>query len=217
MSLPEIPILEGDYVRLEPLDYSHAEDLAKAIADGNLNELWYTWIPAPDEVTAEIDRRRSLYEAGTMMPFATIDQATGRAIGMTTFMNIKLENLKMEIGSTWMAKSAQGTAINPEAKLLMLSYAFDVLGCNAVELRTHEQNVQSRAAIEKLGAKLDGLLRNDMVMSNGTLRNTAVYSITKDEWPAVHDGLVERLNSFDYALVSFEVLRKNSMPPSLRH
>lgn len=197
MSLPEIPILEGDFVRLEPLSHSHAADLAEAIADGNLNELWYTWIPSPEEVGKEIDRRHSLYDAGSMMPFAIISQETGKAIGMTTYMNIKLENLKMEIGSTWMAHSAQGTAINPEAKLLMLSFAFDVLGCNAVELRTHEKNVQSRAAIEKLGAKLDGLLRNDMVMPNGTLRNTAVYSITKEEWPSVHDRLVERLNSLD--------------------
>jgi RimJ/RimL family protein N-acetyltransferase len=140
-----------------------------------------------------------LYGQGTMMPFATIDVATGKAIGMTTFMNIKLENLKVEIGSTWMASSFQGTAINPEAKLLMLSYAFDILGCNAVELRTHEKNAQSRAAIQKLGAKLDGMLRNDMVMPNGTIRNTAVYSITKDEWPAVHDGLVARLDDLEQA------------------
>ena len=197
MTLPEMPILEGDYVRLEPLTLTHAEQLSVASADGNLSELWYTWIPDAAGMNAEIERRLGLYNAGTMMPFAVIDTATGIAIGMTTFMNIKLENLKVEIGSTWLGTSAQGTAVNPEAKLLMLSYAFDVLGCNAVELRTHEKNEQSRAAIEKLGAQLDGLLRNDMVMSNGTVRNTAVYSITRDEWPAVHDGLIARLDDFE--------------------
>ncbi|MDH6238846.1 GNAT family N-acetyltransferase [Aurantimicrobium minutum] len=199
MSLPEIPVLEGDYVRLEPLGYDRIDELKAACKDGNLHELWYTAIPSPEGMKAEIDRRLGLYNAGSMMPFATIDVASGKAIGMTTFMNMKLENFKVEIGSTWMANSFQGTAINPEAKLLMLSYAFDVLGCNAVELRTHEKNAQSRAAIEKLGAKLDGMLRNDMVMPNGTLRNTAVYSITKDEWPAVHDGLIARLDNFEQA------------------
>ncbi|MEY4997578.1 MAG: hypothetical protein RLY59_982, partial [Actinomycetota bacterium] len=194
MSLPEIPTLVGDYVRLEPLSHERAEELCAATEDGKLHELWYTPIPSPETMSAEIDRRLGLYKQGTMMPFATIDVETGKAIGMTTFMNMKLENFKVEIGSTWMANSFQGTAINPEAKLLMLSYAFDVLGCNAVELRTHEKNAQSRAAIEKLGAKIDGMLRNDMVMPNGTLRNTAVYSITKDEWPAVHDGLIARLD-----------------------
>jgi N-acetyltransferase len=199
VALPEMPTLLGDYVRLEPLGHEHQADLCLASEDGKLYELWYTAIPSPESMTAEIDRRLGLYGQGTMMPFATIDVASGKAIGMTTFMNMKLENLKVEIGSTWMAHSFHRTAINPEAKLLMLSFAFDILGCNAVELRTHEKNEQSRAAIQKLGATLDGLLRNDMVMPNGTLRNTAVYSITKDEWPAVHDGLVARLDDLEQA------------------
>ena len=199
MALPEIPTLVGDYVRLEPLSHERAEELCAATEDGKLHELWYTPIPSPETMSAEIDRRLGLYKQGTMMPFATIDVETGKAIGMTTFMNMRLDHFKVEIGSTWMAASYQGTAINPEAKLLMLSYAFDVLGCNAVELRTHEKNSQSRAAIEKLGAKLDGMLRNDMVMPNGTLRNSAVYSITKDEWPGVHDGLVARLDDLEQA------------------
>ena len=199
MALPEIPTLVGDYVRLEPLSHEREEELCAATEDGKLHELWYTPIPSPETMSAEIDRRLGLYEQGTMMPFATIDVETGKAIGMTTFMNMRLDHFKVEIGSTWMAASYQGTGINPEAKLLMLSYAFDVLGCNAVELRTHEKNAQSRAAIEKLGAKLDGMLRNDMVMPNGTLRNSAVYSITKDEWPAVHDGLVARLDDLEQA------------------
>lgn len=195
MALPAIPVLEGDYVRLEPLSHARASELGRASEDGKLSELWYTVVPDAAGMSAEIDRRLGLYAAGTMMPFATIDVASGTAIGMTTFMNIKLENLKVEIGSTWLANGFQGTAMNPEAKLLMLSYAFDILGCNAVELRTHEKNEQSRAAIEKLGAKLDGILRNDMIMPNGTIRNTAVYSITKEEWPRVSEDLKSRLNS----------------------
>lgn len=193
MGLPEIPVLDGTYVRLEPLSQDRANELSEACEDGKLHELWYTWVPSPDRMTAEIDRRLGLYAAGSMMPFVTVDKTSGKAIGMTTFMNIKLENLKVEIGSTWLAQSYQGTRVNPEAKLLMLGYAFEALNCNAVELRTHEKNLQSRAAIEKLGAKLDGILRNDMVMANGTIRNTAVYSITKDEWPEVREALLNRL------------------------
>lgn len=193
MSLPAIPTLTGDHVRLEPLSQRRAEDLISASEDGNISDLWYTVVPNRKTMTEEIDRRLGLYDAGTMMPFATVDLTSGKAVGMTTFMNMKLENLKVEIGSTWLARSAQGTVINPEAKLLMLTYAFDELGCNAVELRTHEKNEQSRAAIEKLGAQLDGILRNDMVMPNGTIRNTAVYSITTEEWPLVREGLITRL------------------------
>ncbi len=194
MELPAIPTLEGDYVRLEPISQQHAAELSLACQDGNLFDLWYTWVPSPETMETEINRRLELYAAGTMVPFATIDRASGKAIGMTTFMNIKLANRKVEIGSTWLAQSFQATAINPEAKLLMLGSAFETLGCNAVELRTHEQNLQSRAAIEKLGAKLDGILRSDMVMANGSIRNTAVYSITKEEWPEVSQKLRFRLS-----------------------
>jgi RimJ/RimL family protein N-acetyltransferase len=195
VGLPEIPTLEGAFVRLEPLSQARLSELSEACEDGKLYDIWYTWVPSPDRMNADIDRRLGLYAAGSMIPFATVDKTSGKAIGMTTFMNVKLENRKVEIGSTWLAQSYQGTAINPEAKLLMLGYAFEALECNAVELRTHEQNLQSRAAIEKLGAKLDGILRNDMVMANGTIRNTAVYSITKDEWPAVREGLTARISN----------------------
>ncbi len=196
MGLPEIPRLEGQFVRLEPLAEEQAAELSVACEDGKLFELWYTRVPSPETMKQEIASRLGLYASGSMMPFATIDKLSGKAIGMTTFMNIKLENFKVEIGSTWLAASYQRTAINPEAKLLMLGFAFAELHCNAVELRTHESNSQSRAAIEKLGAKLDGILRNDMVMPNGTIRNTAVYSITKDEWPSVELKLKERLATF---------------------
>jgi RimJ/RimL family protein N-acetyltransferase len=193
VSLPPIPTLQGEHVRLEPLSHHRLDELISASEDGTISDLWYTVVPDRQTMADEIDRRLGLYQAGTMMPFATIDLSSGKAVGMTTFMNIKLENLKVEIGSTWLARSAQGSFINPEAKLLMLGYAFDELSCNAVELRTHEKNAQSRAAIEKLGAKLDGILRNDMIMPNGSIRNTAVYSITQDEWPDVHQNLLARL------------------------
>ena len=195
MTLPSMPVLDGTHVRLEPLDHSHCDELARISDRDDLSSLWYTFIPNGAGMAAEIDRRLGLYDTGSMMPFAVIDRSTGAPIGMTTFMNMRLDNKKVEIGSTWLARTAQGTRINPEMKLLMLHYAFEVLECNAVELRTHELNAQSRAAISKLGARQDGLLRNDMVMPNGTLRNTAVYSITVDEWLDVQAGLVERVDA----------------------
>ncbi|MEY4458623.1 MAG: hypothetical protein RIS25_1216 [Actinomycetota bacterium] len=195
MTLPEMPVLDGTHVRLEPLNHAHRDELARISDRDELSGLWYTFIPNGDGMTAEIDRRLGLYTSGSMMPFAVIDVTTGTPVGMTTFMNMRLDNKKVEIGSTWLAKSVHGTHINPEMKLLMLQYAFEVLECNAVELRTHEMNSQSRAAISKLGAKQDGLLRNDMVMPNGTLRNTAVYSITVDEWPEVRARLLDRIDA----------------------
>ena len=142
-------------------------------------------IPAPDEVPNEIDRRNGL---SNMRPFAILD-STGRAVGMTTYMNIDATHKRVEIGSTWLGKSAQRGPVNTECKSMLLSHAFDVLNCIAVEFRTHFMNVQSRRAIERLGAKFDGVLRNHMVMDNGSLRDTAVYSILLGEWPAVRANL----------------------------
>lgn len=180
--------LSGTQVSLAPLAQTHAEDLAEASADGNLSALWYTMIPAPAEVPAEIDRRLALKEAGSMVPFAILD-ATGRAVGMTTYMNIDAANQRLEIGSTWYRKSVQRSGLNTECKLLMLSHAFEGLGAIAVEFRTHVINHQSRRAIERLGAKPDGILRAHMKMANGTIRDTAVYSITASEWPTVRAHL----------------------------
>ena len=198
MALPEIPVLEGDYVRLEPLSHERAAELSAATEDGKLYDLWYTAIPSPAGMKAEIDRRLSLYEAGTMMPFATIDVATDKAIGMTTFMNIKLENLKVEIGSTWYRRSVQRSLVNTECKRLLLAHAFEQLHCNAVEFRTHFFNQQSRRAIERLGAKLDGILRNHQINHHpdaaGALRDTCVYSILNTEWPSVKAHLDYQLS-----------------------
>lgn len=174
--------------RLEPLSHEHAPDLAEASADGDLHRLWYTFVPSPDGMAREIDRRLALQAAGSMLPFAVI-APTGRAIGMTTFMHIDGANRRVEIGSTWVRRSAQRGPVNTACKLMLLGHAFDTLGCIAVEFRTHAMNAQSRRAIERLGAKLDGVLRAHMVMPNGTLRDTAVYSITAAEWPAVEANL----------------------------
>ena len=191
MALPRIPepvTLSGRHVQLQPLRPDHAEALAAAAADGELHQLWYTAIPAPDQVAAEIDRRLALLAAGSMLPWAVLD-ASGRPVGMTTYMNIDNVHQRVEIGSTWYARSVQRTPLNTEAKRLLLAHAFDTLQCIAVEFRTHRFNSQSRRAIERLGAQLDGILRNHQRAGNGTLRDTAVYSITADEWPTVRAHL----------------------------
>lgn len=141
----------------------------------------------------EIERRLSLQRSGSMLPFVVIDARSGRAVGMTTYMDIDAANRRVEIGSTWYRKSVQRTAINTECKLLLLQHAFEALDCIAVEFRTHFFNHQSRRAIERLGAKLDGVLRNHRRASDGTLRDTCVYSIIAPEWPTVRSHLNHQL------------------------
>ncbi len=185
--------LQSAAVKLVLSDPSHAGDLAEASRDGALDGLWYTTVPAPEAVPAEIDRRLGLFAKGAMLPFTVVDPATGKAIGMTTYMNVDAVNKRVEIGSTWYRKSAQRTGVNTAAKLLLLTHAFERMDCIAVEFRTHFMNRQSRQAIERLGAKLDGVLRAHMVMANGTLRDTCVYSIIRAEWPAVKANLEWKL------------------------
>ncbi len=186
---PLAPVtLRGQHVRLIPLDPSHAAALAAVARDGNLNHLWFTTIPSANGMSAEIERRLALYQAGAMLPFTVLD-ANDTIVGMTTYMNIDCATPRVEIGSTWYAVHVQRTALNTEAKLLLLGYAFDALGCPAVEFRTHSFNATSRTAIERLGAKLDGVLRNHVYASNGTLRDTCVYSILTSEWPTVRAHL----------------------------
>lgn len=180
--------LSGTHVTVAPLTHDHEANLAEASADGELSKLWYTFVPAPERVSAEITRRLSLQEAGTMLPFAVLD-TSGKAVGMTTYMNIDATNRRVEIGSTWYRKSVQRSPMNTECKLLMLRHAFETLDCIAVEFCTHRLNQQSRRAIERLGAQLDGIRRNHIIMPNGTLRDTAVYSIIASEWPAVRANL----------------------------
>jgi len=185
--------LKGQHVELVPLSPDHAVSLTTAVQDGSLWQLWYTSAPAPDKVESEITRRLALHAAGSMLPFTVLDPA-GQPVGMTTYMNIDATNRRLEIGSTWYAHRVQRTALNTEAKLLLLAHAFDVLHCIAVEFRTHFLNQQSRRAIERLGAKLDGVLRSHSVAPNGTLRDTCVYSITAAEWPAIRAHLTWQLD-----------------------
>ena len=176
--------LRGSHCSLKPLAAAHREGLEAAAADGELWKLWYTSIPSPEGMAAEIERRLGLRAQGTMLPFTAFD-ADGRIAGMTTFMNVDAVNRRVEIGSTWTAARLQRSPFNTECKLLLLGHAFDTLGCIAVEFRTHFFNQQSRRAIERLGARLDGILRNHSRATNGTLRDTAVYSIVESEWPTV--------------------------------
>ena len=192
---PIAPItLRGQQVKLVPLSLEHETGLSEAVQDGKLWELWYTLIPKPDGVRAEIERRLRLQQAGSMLPFTVMDRNSGRIVGMTTYMNIDAVAPRVEIGSTWYAKSVQRTPLNTEAKLLLLTHAFEDLDCLAVEFRTHFMNHASRRAIERLGAKLDGILRAHQRMPNGSLRDTCVYSITAQEWPMVKAHLQWKLS-----------------------
>lgn len=186
--------LRGSHASLVPLSPAHAAALADASRDGELWKLWYTTVPGPDGMAAEIARRLALQAAGSMLPFSVLD-AGGTPVGMTTFMHINAVHRRVEIGSTWYAARVQRTPLNTECKRMLLAHAFDTLGCIAVEFRTHRLNTPSRRAIERIGAQLDGVLRAHQRAPNGTLRDTAVYSITASEWPTIRahlQGLLDR-------------------------
>jgi RimJ/RimL family protein N-acetyltransferase len=185
--------LRGPHAQLKPLSQDHCDGLTEAVKDGELWKLWYTFIPRPEDMRKEIDRRLGLQAAGSMLPFTVVD-ADGKIAGMTTYMNVDAANRRVEIGSTWYATRVQRSALNTQCKLLLLSHAFEKLDCIAVEFRTHFFNQQSRRGIERLGAKLDGILRNHQLASNGTLRDTVVYSIIASEWPTVRVHLNYQLN-----------------------
>jgi RimJ/RimL family protein N-acetyltransferase len=193
MTWPPPVTLRGSRVTLEPLAQRHHADLVEAVKDGELWQLWYTMVPEPERMGAEIDRRLALQTKGSMLPFAVLDNTTGKAVGMTTYMNIDAANRRVEIGSTWYRKAVQRTDLNTQCKLMLLTHAFETLACIAVEFRTHFFNHQSRRGIERLGAKLDGILRNHQLASNGTLRDTCVYSIIAPEWPTVKAHLTYQL------------------------
>jgi RimJ/RimL family protein N-acetyltransferase len=176
--------LDGRHASLVPLSQGHHDALVEAARDGELWKLWYTAVPSPEGMRAEIERRLGLQAEGRMLPF-TVLTPDRKAAGMTTYMNVDAPNRRVEIGSTWYRKSVQRTALNTECKLMLLTHAFETLDCIAVEFRTHLLNSQSRRGIERLGAKLDGILRRHMIQPNGTIRDTVVYSITAEEWPMV--------------------------------
>jgi RimJ/RimL family protein N-acetyltransferase len=187
MTWPAPITLAGEKVRLELLSHDHAEGLIEAVRDGELWKLWYTSIPTPEGMEDEINRRLGLHRDGKMLPFTVF--AAEQVIGMTTYMNVDPVHRRVEIGSTWYRQSAQRSGINTACKFLLLSHAFETLNCIAVEFRTHFFNQQSRRAIERLGAKQDGILRAHQIGADGMLRDTVVYSITAAEWPTVRRHL----------------------------
>ncbi|MEA9985428.1 MULTISPECIES: GNAT family N-acetyltransferase [Subtercola] len=188
-----VPTLVGERLTLEPLSLEHVPDLSEAVAEGELWRTWYTRIPSPDEMADAVQHRLDLSAAGQWVPWAVRRHDTNRVVGMTSYLNIRADNRKLEIGSTWLGRSSQRTGLNTEAKLLQLTHAFETLGCIAVEFRTHWHNSQSRAAIARLGAKQDGVLRNNDIWRDGTLRDTVVFSIIEGEWPTVRLGLTEKV------------------------
>jgi RimJ/RimL family protein N-acetyltransferase len=185
--------LSTDRVTLRPLGRDDIPALARAASDGELWNKRTTTVPMPEGFEAYVEKALELQAAGLALPFTTIVRDGDRVVGSTRYMNIDSANHRVEIGTTWIARSWQRTFVNTHAKFLMLQHAFETLDCNAVELRTHRLNDQSRAAIERLGAKLDGILRRHMIMPDGHVRDTVVYSIVSEEWPEVKAGLEARM------------------------
>jgi RimJ/RimL family protein N-acetyltransferase len=185
--------LSGPHAELKPLSHDHVDGLIEAVKDGELWKLWYTSVPPAEDMGKEIDRRLGLQASGSMLPWTVFD-AGGKIAGMTTYMNVDAANRRVEIGSTWYAARVQRSAVNTQCKLLLLSHAFEKLDCIAVEFRTHFFNHASRRGIERLGAKLDGILRSHSVAANGTLRDTVVYSMIASEWPTVRAHLNYQLH-----------------------
>jgi len=186
-------ILENAIARLEPLALRHHDGLVHAVQDGELWKLWYTYVPTPEGMRAEIEKRLARQTDDSWLPFAVVDVSSGQTVGMTNFMHVDVLNQRVEIGGTWYRKSVQKSALNTACKLLLLTHAFEQLDCIAVEFRTHFFNHQSRRAIERLGAKMDGVLRNHQRATNETLRDTCVYSILPSEWPTVKAHLEHQL------------------------
>jgi N-acetyltransferase len=186
-------VLEGEHVRLEPLALVHLDGLCEI---GIVEELW-RWIPtqvtAPEQMKAYIELALTERANGVSMPFAQIERAGGRVIGSTRYMNIEKNHRRLEIGSTWIAPAWQRSAINTEAKYLLLRHAFEDLGCMRVELKTDSLNEKSRAAILRIGAKQEGIFRNHMITSSGRVRHTVYFSVIDSEWPGVKAELERRM------------------------
>jgi N-acetyltransferase len=181
------------WVRLEPLTREHIPEIAAAADDGELGRLWFTAAPAPDAVEKWVSARLASQTPETGLTFV-VRALDGTLVGSSSYMNVDAPNRRLEIGNTWYVASSRRSGVNSETKLLMLGHAFDELGCVAVEFRTHFFNFTSRAAIERLGAKLDGILRSHQLLADGSRRDTVVYSILDIEWPAVRSNLRYRLD-----------------------
>ena len=186
--------LRGEHVTLEPLGNEHLHAIEAAAADGELWNLWYTSVPAPDKTHDWLAAALAMRERDGALPFAVRANATGDVVGSTRYFHVDAGNRRLEIGHTWYAKRAQRTAVNTECKLLLLAHAFETLRCIAVEFRTHWFNHASRAAILRLGAKQDGVLRNHQLLPDGSRRDTVVFSIIDGEWPAVKRHLQHQLS-----------------------
>lgn len=189
--------LRGQHAMLEPLRPEHEAQVQAAVADGELWKLWYTSVPAPDQVRAWIDTALQMREQLDAMPFVireVRDGVPGAVVGATRYFNVDSSNRRLEIGHTWHAQRVQRSAVNTECKLMLLTHAFEQLACIAVEFRTHWMNHQSRTAIARLGARQDGVLRNHQRMPDGSLRDTVVFSIIASEWPTVKRHLRYRLD-----------------------
>ena len=186
--------LRSKHATLVPLSIEHCPDLIEAANDGRLWEIWYVSVPSPDNMIKEIDHRIQLHKQGAMLPFTVIDNASNLPIGMTTYCKIDTTNKRCDIGWTWYRKSAQRTAINTECKLMLLTHAFETLSCNAVTLTANQFNLESRRAIERLGARLDGILRNYKIQ-NGTVCDYYHYSIINSEWTRTKANITHKLNN----------------------
>jgi RimJ/RimL family protein N-acetyltransferase len=187
-------VLTGQrWVTLEPLRSEDVGEIAAASADGDLGGLWFTSAPGPSTAQAWVDLRLAVQHPDTGLTFVA-RTPDGQVIGSSSYLNVDPPNRRLEIGNTWFSASVRRTGVNTEAKLLMLTHAFDELNCVAVEFRTHFFNFTSRAAIERLGAKLDGVLRSQQLLADGSRRDTVVYSILDVEWPAVRNNLRFRLD-----------------------
>jgi len=186
--------LMGSHVVLEPLSLGHLEGIKQAVQDGELWKLWFTGVPHPDVAQEYINTALNNRECAGAMPFVVLEAKTGKVIGSTRYCNVDESNQRLEIGYTWYAAAYQRTAVNTECKFLLLTHAFEKLDAIAVEFRTHWHNRESRAAIARLGAKQDGILRNHTRTADGIYRDTVVFSIIDQEWPAVRQSLIFRLS-----------------------
>jgi len=189
-------VLEGDSVCLEPMKPTHADALIEAASDGNLWELWVTTVPSKETITDYMEQAFFAKSDGTAMPFVVIEKASGKVIGSTRYCNAAPAHRRVEIGYTWYSKRYQRTSVNSECKVLLLGHAFEALDAIAVEFRTHIENKASRTAIARLGAVQDGILRQHLIMPNGSIRDTVVFSITRDEWQAVKANLLQKMKKY---------------------
>jgi RimJ/RimL family protein N-acetyltransferase len=187
--------LEGKYILLRPPSVNDLEELTSAAQDGEIWDNPYALFPNIIEMSKYL--QDLVKEQKTIFPFVIMHKQTNKIVGTTRYLNIDYENYRLEIGHTWIAKSYRRTAINTESKFLMLRHAFEKLNCIAVEIRTDVLNEVSRKAIERLGAKQDGILRNHKIMRKGRIRNTVCYSIIQSEWPLVKENLLRRMNNYD--------------------